>query len=125
MGVPTSEVGYTSATTGRGDHEVNKGHVGALAQNIRLVCSRTQLTSKAVQHINTRHEPLGGTTIHHKVSTHTEQQRNTENADTHPSSKLDPKPMFEWSNKALSGSELHVRPSTCYQMPAICLTVNL
>jgi hypothetical protein len=22
MGVPTSEVGYTSATTGRGDHEV-------------------------------------------------------------------------------------------------------
>jgi hypothetical protein len=27
MGVPTSEVGYTSATTGRGDHEVHKGHV--------------------------------------------------------------------------------------------------
>jgi hypothetical protein len=24
MGVPTSEVGYTSATTGRGDHEVQK-----------------------------------------------------------------------------------------------------
>jgi hypothetical protein len=31
MGVPTSEVGYTSATTGRGDHEVHKGHVVALA----------------------------------------------------------------------------------------------
>jgi hypothetical protein len=30
MGVPTSEVGYTSATVGRGDHEVHKGHVGAL-----------------------------------------------------------------------------------------------
>jgi hypothetical protein len=30
MGVPTSEVGYTSATTGRGDHEVRKGHVVAL-----------------------------------------------------------------------------------------------
>jgi hypothetical protein len=30
MGVPTSEGGYTSATTGRGDHEVNKGHVLAL-----------------------------------------------------------------------------------------------
>jgi hypothetical protein len=30
MGVPTSEVGYTSATTGRGDHEVHKGHVVAL-----------------------------------------------------------------------------------------------
>jgi hypothetical protein len=30
MGVPTSEVSYTSATTGRGDHEVHKGHVVAL-----------------------------------------------------------------------------------------------
>jgi hypothetical protein len=30
MGVPTSEVGYTSAKTGRGDHEVHKGHVMAL-----------------------------------------------------------------------------------------------
>jgi hypothetical protein len=29
MGVPASEVGYTSATTGRGDHEVHKGHVVA------------------------------------------------------------------------------------------------
>jgi hypothetical protein len=31
MGVPASEVDYTSATTGRGDHEVHKGHVVALA----------------------------------------------------------------------------------------------
>jgi hypothetical protein len=30
MGVPILEVGYTSATTGRGDHEVHKGHVVAL-----------------------------------------------------------------------------------------------
>jgi hypothetical protein len=30
MGVPTSEVGYTSATTGRGDHEVHKGREVAL-----------------------------------------------------------------------------------------------
>jgi hypothetical protein len=30
MGVPTLEVGYTSATTGKGDHEVHKGHVVAL-----------------------------------------------------------------------------------------------
>jgi hypothetical protein len=30
MGVPTLEVGYTSATTVRGDHEVHKGHVVAL-----------------------------------------------------------------------------------------------
>jgi hypothetical protein len=30
MGVPTSEVGYTSAATGRGDHQVQDGHVVAL-----------------------------------------------------------------------------------------------
>jgi hypothetical protein len=30
MGVPTLEVGYTSATTRRGVHEVHKGHVVAL-----------------------------------------------------------------------------------------------
>jgi hypothetical protein len=29
MFVPTSEVGYTSATAGRGDYEVHKGHVTA------------------------------------------------------------------------------------------------
>jgi hypothetical protein len=33
MGVPTSEVGYTSATARRGDHEVHKGHVVALENN--------------------------------------------------------------------------------------------
>jgi hypothetical protein len=33
MGVPTSEVSYTSATTGMGDHEVSKGHVVALEKN--------------------------------------------------------------------------------------------
>jgi hypothetical protein len=35
MGVPTLEVGYTSATTGRGDHEVLKGHVVALEEKER------------------------------------------------------------------------------------------
>jgi hypothetical protein len=30
MGIPTSEVSYTSATTGRGDIEVRKGHMVAL-----------------------------------------------------------------------------------------------
>jgi hypothetical protein len=30
MGVPPSGVGYTSATAGRGNHEVHKGHVVAL-----------------------------------------------------------------------------------------------
>jgi hypothetical protein len=32
MGVPTLEVGYTSATTGREDPEVHKGHVVALGK---------------------------------------------------------------------------------------------
>jgi hypothetical protein len=32
MGVPTLEVGYTSVTTERGDHEVHKGHVVALGE---------------------------------------------------------------------------------------------
>jgi hypothetical protein len=32
MGVPTSEVGYISATTGAGDHEVHKGHVVAMEE---------------------------------------------------------------------------------------------
>jgi thiamine pyrophosphokinase len=37
MGVPTLEVGYTSATTGRGDHEVHKGHVVALGNNNNII----------------------------------------------------------------------------------------
>jgi hypothetical protein len=37
MGVPTSEVGYTSATTGRGDHKVHKGHEVALENNNTLL----------------------------------------------------------------------------------------
>jgi hypothetical protein len=32
MGVPTSEVGYTSATAENGDHEVHKGLVVALGK---------------------------------------------------------------------------------------------
>jgi uncharacterized protein YehS (DUF1456 family) len=32
MGAPTSDVGYTSATTRRGDHEVYKGHVVAFGK---------------------------------------------------------------------------------------------
>jgi hypothetical protein len=35
MGFPILEVGYTSATTGRGDHEVHKGHVVTLGKNLR------------------------------------------------------------------------------------------
>jgi hypothetical protein len=37
MGVPALEVGYTSATTVRGDHEVHKRHVVALEKNSGLV----------------------------------------------------------------------------------------
>jgi hypothetical protein len=47
MGVPTSEVGYTSATAGKVDHEVHKGHVVALAKvpltEIMCKCCRSQL----------------------------------------------------------------------------------
>jgi hypothetical protein len=43
MDVPASEVGYTSATTGRGDHEVRKGHVVALAQ--KKIFSQTILAN--------------------------------------------------------------------------------
>jgi hypothetical protein len=39
MGVPTSEVGYTSATTGRGDHEVHNGHVVAFEKKQLFVYS--------------------------------------------------------------------------------------
>jgi hypothetical protein len=39
MGVPTSEVGYTSATTGTGDHEVHKGHMVVLEETILFLRS--------------------------------------------------------------------------------------
>jgi len=38
MGVPTSEVGYTSAMPRREDHEVRKGHVGALDKKKDRIC---------------------------------------------------------------------------------------
>jgi hypothetical protein len=34
MGFPASEVCYTSTTTGRGGHEVHKGHVVALGEKL-------------------------------------------------------------------------------------------
>jgi hypothetical protein len=43
MGVPTSEVGYTSATTGRGDNEVHKGNV--VAKKTHAVGKMTVLLS--------------------------------------------------------------------------------
>jgi hypothetical protein len=39
MGVPKSEVGYTSATTGRGDHEVHNGYVVTLAKKKLYNCT--------------------------------------------------------------------------------------
>jgi hypothetical protein len=45
MGVRTLEVGYASATTGRGDHEVRKGHVVALEKkNIYIINSLILIT---------------------------------------------------------------------------------
>jgi hypothetical protein len=41
MGVPTSEVFYISATTGREDHEVHKGHV-ALDKKKQLGLKQTE-----------------------------------------------------------------------------------
>jgi hypothetical protein len=46
MGVPTLEVGYTSATTGRGDHEVHKGHVVALGERNLIII--LEIISKTV-----------------------------------------------------------------------------
>jgi hypothetical protein len=43
MGVPTLEFGYTSATTGRRDYEVHKGHVVALGgSNVQSVPASLQ-----------------------------------------------------------------------------------
>jgi hypothetical protein len=38
MVVPSSEVGYTSAIAGRGDHEVHKGHMVALDKKKIYMC---------------------------------------------------------------------------------------
>jgi hypothetical protein len=43
MDFPNSEVGYTLATTGRGDHEVHKGHVVALEKKQLDTHTRTHL----------------------------------------------------------------------------------
>jgi hypothetical protein len=44
MGAPALEVGYTSATTGSGDHEVHKGHVVELERK-QIAVSRVTLTT--------------------------------------------------------------------------------
>jgi hypothetical protein len=40
MGIPISEVGHPSATTGRGDHEVHKGHVVQKEKKPIKICRR-------------------------------------------------------------------------------------
>jgi hypothetical protein len=49
MGVPTLEVGYNSATTGRGDHEVHKGHVVALRKKSSKDIKQTNMTIKEIR----------------------------------------------------------------------------
>jgi hypothetical protein len=49
MDVPTLEVGYTSVTTGRGDHEVHKGHVVALEK--KTLHYHTTLNGKIILQI--------------------------------------------------------------------------
>jgi hypothetical protein len=49
MGVPTSEVGYTSVTTGRGDHEVHKGHVVALGEGEEVLSTLSPVSSVNIE----------------------------------------------------------------------------
>jgi hypothetical protein len=48
MGVPTSEVGYTLATAGRGDHEVHKGHVVELEKKFTPFTTGKNITAKNI-----------------------------------------------------------------------------
>jgi hypothetical protein len=56
--IPTSEVGYTSATTGRGDHKVHKGHVVALERE------REREREKLMNIMSAWKPRLGSTFIH-------------------------------------------------------------
>jgi hypothetical protein len=59
MGVPTSEVGYTSAMPRREDHEVHKGHVVALEKKTlvkqRLFKRATQVSVYSHKSANFHH----------------------------------------------------------------------
>ena len=52
MGVPTSEVGYTSATARRGDHESSYEHVVALGK--KNVCMYTCMHVRMREEVRTR-----------------------------------------------------------------------
>jgi hypothetical protein len=60
MGVPSSAVGYTSATTGRGDHEVHQGHAVAVrGKKLRGF----KIDSVVTETINYEYNPLTPTTL--------------------------------------------------------------
>ena len=46
MGVPTSEVGYTSATARRGDHEISYKHVVALGKKTTVCVAQEDAAAK-------------------------------------------------------------------------------
>jgi hypothetical protein len=78
MGVPTLEVGYTSATSGRGDHEVHKGHVvgggkipSYVSEDIASNVDRTRPNNGRYQRARTRasnvHQQEEGTWEDHEL----------------------------------------------------------
>ena len=82
MGVPTSEVGYTSAMPKREDHEVHKGHVVALGRKKNLRKSRfSGLAIQATGYKNTRtryrQNTKKYTDVGHKLDIHKTNPTNT------------------------------------------------
>jgi hypothetical protein len=65
MGVSTLEVCYTSATTGRGDHEVHKGHVALERKKNVEVCFTKPLLLPEDGDVMPKHV---GATIHNKLN---------------------------------------------------------
>jgi hypothetical protein len=52
MGVPTLEVDYTSATAGRGGHEVHKGHVVKKKCNENILTIVGKAYKKAIHNLD-------------------------------------------------------------------------
>jgi hypothetical protein len=77
MGVSFSEVGYTSATTGREVHEVHQGHAVAMEENIYIYnrnCFGTQWQQYSTHlHTNTAQNTENGTHITIKKIKNTQQ----------------------------------------------------
>jgi len=60
MGVPTSEVGYTSAMPRREDHEVRKGHWIKKILQLKLFLSLSSSSSSIILINNTEPKPVSG-----------------------------------------------------------------